>query len=197
MALINNIIPAQNYEIVENRIAEIAANELLNQYNISYDEDLIYSGVYVERTWPVQLEEGTVINVLLQRGMYDNKDVTQVDGTYQFIIDIYCSSKSIGNNDGDKLARTKMLKIYGKLRYIFSSPVYNNLAFARPFLCRSKVTDLMVKPASEGDTGDMMSCRLVLSVEVPENIIFAEPHTIEGYQTMVKLSQTDKGYLYN
>lgn len=205
MALINHEIPPQNFEIIRDRIAEIAADEMANQAALYYDEDLIiHGGVYVERVWPMTFTERVLINVLVKGGRYDNQDPEMADGNYVYVLDTYVARKSkpgINESDpdlpGDQLARLQMEKIYGKLRYIFSHPIYNNLGYAPPLICNVHVQELLVKPGSEGDADNVMTCRLHLSVRVPETVDLLTARLLDGYQTQVRLNETEFGYQFS
>lgn len=205
MAVINVQIPAQNFEIIRDRIAEIIVDEMANQAAMYYDDDLdIVGGVYVERTWPMDATEQVIINVLTKGGRYDNIDLEMADGTYVYVIDTYVSRKSkpgVGIDEpdlpGDQLARKQMQKIFGKLRYIFSAPQYINLGFAPPFICNTHVQELLVKPGSEQDADNVMTCRLHLSVRVPETVELSEASLLAGYETQVRIEETEFGYQFS
>lgn len=196
MALINGIIPAQNFETVRDRIGAVLATELGNQFALSGDASA-NPVVYVERCIAFDKEELPALNVALSRGDYDNKDVTQADGSYLFNIDVYAKSKSNGLAGGDTLARTHLHRMLGMCRAILSNPVYRTLGFTAPSLCR--VTVNSVETDAEGHMIDAVSGvmgRLELLVKVPENVALIDTVACLENITTVKLDVTQKGYMY-
>lgn len=196
MALINEILEPRAYEPIRERIGAILTLELTNQAAITYDDDLLVN-VYNERSKPVQPNECPVVNVSLAKSDYDNQTVIKSDGTYQFLIDCYCTSATTDDERGDSLASFKSQRLAGVCMAILEHPVYLTLGFTPPFIIRSQVTGFEVGEPDRSESTNMTLTRITLSVKSSQN----EP-TETGVElalslTQVKLGLTEKGYLFS
>ena len=128
MSKIVGVIPLQNYELIRNKIAEIIAIELENQFVISYDPDFDCN-VWLERTTPFDQTEMTpaVINVSFIDGNYQNEDVKDADGVYSYAVDVYSRGYTNDENIGDTRAALIVQKVIGKIRAILMATVYKTV----------------------------------------------------------------------
>lgn len=127
------VIPQQNFELIGDRIAEILAAEMANQWGLDNTVPKVVS-VDIERftTYDGQTEL-PAINVNNQSATYSNRTRNRVDGTYQFNIDVYTNATwSAEDGPGDEYAMLLMNRIIGMVRTILSSPAYTRLGFDAP-----------------------------------------------------------------
>jgi hypothetical protein len=194
MGLLDGIIPTQNFELIRDRIAYIAALELQGQVDMASPAG-VAPEVYIERNIRVDKEEVPLVNVLYGRSDYSNMNVRSVSGDNLFFIDVYTSSASTADDQGDKLASIILGKIMGQLRAIFQNPVYMRLGFAAPSIERVYVNAMYV--ADKDSVKDALCQtvgRIELMVKAPENVELKTATAFGGDDTTVKLSETDKGY---
>ncbi|MFA6057300.1 MAG: hypothetical protein WC756_03810 [Taibaiella sp.] len=196
MPLIKELIPPQGFELVRNRIAEILADEFISQASIHGNPEWMPSKVYVERRISIDNTDMPVINVALANGAYSNKDVTQVDGSYQFFIDCYTQSPGTDDGDGDALAAIALHRIMGMCRAILENPEYSTLAYAPPFSCSVAVTSMTIGDYAQADMQNSAIGRLIFEVRIPEIVELKAGLPLSISITQVKLFNTIKGYLY-
>jgi hypothetical protein len=201
MAVIPGEIGRQAYELVGDRIAEILADELPNQFSLSTAsadiKSVLQAEVYTERVVPFDKEEVPCVNVQLASGDYAGQTVKQADGTYIFFIDCYASAKNKDNSEGDVFALVKLKKLIGVIRAIIQDTRYLTLGYARGFVMNRQITGIAIANNSQQDAMHIVMGRLTLTVKVPETVELLEPTLAEGYQTTVKLYETEKGYLWD
>ena len=195
MALINEILAPRAYEPIRERIGAILTLELLNQAAITYDDDLLVD-VYNERSKPIQPDECPAVNVILAKGDFDNQTIISEDGSYQFMIDCYCTSATTDIDRGDSLASFKSQRLAGVCMAILEHPLYHVLGFTPPFIIRNQVTGFEVGEPDRSESTNMTLTRISLSVKASQD----EP-TQTGVElalslTQVKIALTDKGYQY-
>lgn len=196
MALINGVIPRQNFELVRDKIGEILATEFAAQFALTSNSEL-NATVHVERIVPFDNTEIPCINVLLSRGNFDNMTAKKSDGTYQFNIDVYAKSKSSENQGGDSRASFIMQKMVGMAMAILENPRYRTLAFAPPSVAHTQVSDISISdPTNNQDAESVMMGRLTFQVRINENVELLTANPIVGYETTVTLSETEKGYVF-
>lgn len=197
MSLIENAVPPASFELVRDRIGEILAVELPKQLLLT-GSYYINATVWVERFIPFDKTEFPAINVMLADGKYDNQDVRQADGTYNFYIDCYQSAASGPTPDkrGDVEAMRRLHRILATVRAIIQSPKYLTLAFAEPKIMRRQIETLTIANPDASDGLSSVQGRLVLNVRVPEYSELMTAVDIVSWHTSVKLELTDKGYKY-
>jgi hypothetical protein len=212
--MIPSIIPQQNFEIIRDRIGLIIFQELENQYDLTnnselekplfnageYPESLL---VYVDRVITFDEAEMPVVNVSYSGGVYDLNNPRYADGNNTYLIDVYV--KSDANEDGeetdaDRLAARKLTSILGKIAFILRYSDYKTLGFAPGFIGNTKVASLNnLGPLQSNNQQDSNRCivgRIVFEVRAIETVTPIEPMDASGFLTTVKLSLTDKGYVY-
>lgn len=197
MAQIKGIIPAQYFEVIRDRIAEILADELDGQVLLTYDTDLEVKGVYVERSVPFDNTEMPAINVSFSGGDYNNQTVRDADGSYSFFIDVFTQAKTTDDDRGDKLAMFKLHKLLGVCRAIIQNPIYKTLGFEPPFIMSRQISSIVIAAPKEGEALKVVMGRLILAIVAPEDTQLLTAELIAGFDTQVKLALTDKGYIYS
>lgn len=205
MPLLLEPIPSQAFEIVGERVVDILAEELAGQmdFNNDFNDDFPSTegiDIYHERFTPFAITEMPAVNVMLQEGTYGNEDARQSDGTYIYAIDCYTSSESVGDgvNEiemGDKIAKLKVHKLMGACRAILKAPVYNNLGFDRPYLCRVTIVSFSFAEATSQDGMHTAYGRLLLSVRAVEKVEIQTPRVMKGYETKYKIAESEKGFI--
>lgn len=195
MTLINGIIPSQGFELVRDRIGEILAEEMCGQFDLTGDEDLNVT-VYIERSVRFDNTDMPCVNVYLQPSDYTSQYQGFSDGEYIFHIDVHTNGDSNEDGLGDAIAIVKCHKILGKCRAILENPVYKTLGFTSPFIHRRVITSIgMVKPESNDSYHHAMG-KLIMMVKLTEDVALLETNLVGSYETSVKLSTTDKGYVF-
>lgn len=198
MSKINLKIPAASFELVRNRITDILIDEFNNQKsNADYNQLLNIKTFTCSRVKAFDVSELPALNVSLHKGGYGNKHQGNVDGSYTFHIDIYTAVNDTEERPGDEQSQEDLEKLLGAARYILEDPVYNTLGFAAPFIKRVWASDILIAEADKDDARNVAMGRLLFNVMVPESSILPEPKLIEGYDTHVKIGNTNKGYYYS
>ena len=192
------IIPSQNVELIRDRIGEILADEIANQFVLDPNPE-INSRVFIERIQPIGLSDVPVINLIYARTGYDNETAITSDGENAYHIDHYTKGKAnpgVGKK-GDETAKKRLLRNIGITRAILESPHYLTLGFVPGFIMQTRVASVEIADARDDqDASNMVMARLtfmVKAVEVTEGIT---PRIAEGYDTTVFLDETDLGHLY-
>lgn len=193
MAKINGLIPEQNFEKIRDRIGQILAIEIANQYTISGDAQYNPT-IWVERTTPFDKTELPAINVRLNSIDFDNEDVRSSDANTSWYIDCYTNSEYSDDGDGDKLAMVNLQRILGIVRAILKNPQYKTLDFAPPFLCTTKISRLFIGEVNTSDALSSVVGRIEFSVRVPENVQLLDVVPLMSAYTTVYMGETDKGY---
>lgn len=199
MSLISTVIQPQAFEIVRDRVGRILADEIQNQFQITYDQELQVR-VWIERFLQFDKTELPAICVGLVEGSYDGQDALQHNGTYRLYIDAYVNAKSGENNPGDVRAMVKLHRLLGLCRAIIMDPRYITLGFGvRPgFIMNRHFESIQIENPrqKEHDAGSSVMGRLVLSVKVPEITDTIQPVNIKDLFTTVKLADTENGFLW-
>jgi len=194
-SLITEIIPPQAHELIRDRIGAILAVEIANQVIIDGDYEMD-ADVYVERSKPFDKTEVPAVNVSLARGSYDSQNQGNTRGTYAYNIDVYTAAKNTEDIAGDVRSAFKLQKLIGWCRFILEHPVYTTLSFDPPFISHRSCAELSIKETVPEDATSQCMGRLSLTVvanNAPELLAAAQ---INSHYTTVKLSATNKGYLF-
>jgi hypothetical protein len=202
-AVIGTTISPQSYEIVRDRIGRILAEEITNQYALTKDKDLKVNN-WIERFIPFDNKELPSVNVSLAEGMYGQPGMwntaIQADGLYRYYIDCYVNAVSKDGEGGDSKAIVKLHRLMGVCRSIIMDARYVRLGFKAPpgFVASRHIESIQIKDPNpkENDMQSTVMGRIVLSVKLPETPEYAQFSPTRTTKTTVKLSDTDKGYLW-
>ncbi len=210
--MIPSIIPQQNFELIRDRIGLIIFQELESQFDLTgnpelakppfsagqYPDSLV---VFIDRIVPFDEAELPCVNVSYNGAPYDSNNPMWSDGLNSFFIDVYVKAKA--NEDGDEtnadtLAAIKLASILGKIRFILRYSDYKTLGFAPGFIGNTKVASInMLGPLKNNqDANCGLVGRIVFEVKAIEPVTPIEPRNASNFLTTVKLSTTDKGYVY-
>jgi hypothetical protein len=197
MAILNQIIPAQNFEVIRDRIPVILVDELSNQATLTGNPDL-NADVWSERIIPFDAANMPAVNILLSRGT--SNFFTAVEGVYiyTYFVDVYTKAKSTDGERGGHLASIKLHRLLGVIRAILENPSYRTLGFPMPSLEHTAVTDIAIAdPKNSQDANSVMMGRLTFTVQVRETTQLITPVDIAQSNTGVTIDETDEGYLYS
>lgn len=200
MSVIDQVIPPQAFEVVRDRISRILADEILNQFQISYNADILNVKVWTERFLQFDKTELPAVNVTLAEGSYGGQTAIQSDGTYRYNIDCYFKSKANEDEPGDVRAMIKLQRLLGICRSIIEDPRYIRLGFSTNpgFVMNRHFETIQIQNPhqKEHDATNSVMGRLVLSVKVPEITWQARPVDAADFVSTIKLSETEFGYLW-
>lgn len=203
MAQINQEIGPQAFEIVLIRIGEILANELANQFQLFETPELENLEVWVNRYVPFDKSEMPAVNISVDNGQYSGQTAKGTDdGLYTYNIDVFTNAKGRaddyqGDEGGDQLAIAKRNKIMGIIRAILRNPAFNTLGYDAPpgfVMGIPHVNSILFAEPNTEDTARNVMGRVVFEVKLPETTSLLEPDLLYGYETVVKLEFTEKGY---
>ncbi len=200
MSIIDSIIPPQSFEVIRDRIGRIVAEELDNQFQISYNPDFKVKN-WIERFLQFDKTELPSVNVMFSEGSYGGQTTIQSDGTYKFYIDCYVNAKSNKDNGpGDIRAMGKLHRLLGMCRAIIDDPRNKTLQFGvRPgFIMNRHVESIQIENPrqKEHDADSSVMGRLTVVVKAPEITSYALPKNLASFFTTIKLADTDRGYLW-
>lgn len=200
-AKLNYIIPASNFETIRDAIASLLKIEMDNQAvlrgsglpvvpNPDYTADF-----YTERFSPVDKGEGNVIIVSIAGGDLNNRTpVSQVFGC-SFNIDCFVSAKENSSNTGYYNSAVKIHRLAGLARHILQSPYYDRLGLSNGIVQMRSVSSILFAPVSdEQDSAFVRMGRIKLDVNVYESSNEQDVVTAAGYDTIIKIDETEKGF---
>jgi hypothetical protein len=204
MALINGIIPQQNFELIRDRIGAILALELANQYDLDNTFPLPQS-IDIERFIPYDADqEFPAINVNFWKGEYSNTTQIKTEGTYYFNVDCYADSPTIGTNRGDNLSSAKLQRIMGACRAILKNPVYLTLGFQPnvngiSVIGRCEVQGMYV--ANKSIVPDALNetvGRVIVKILALETVnLIDSANFAQEVTTSLKINNSTKGYFFD
>lgn len=195
MALITEIIPKQNFEIIHDKIGEILTVELANQKVLQTLPE--NAEVFKERIIAIDKTEEIVIAVLLD-GL-NSSSVTQSDqeNKTNYFVDVYASGKAEGTTPGDNVVASKLQKYLGMVRYILQSHKYVTLDLPAGTIGNKNVDRVqMHDQENTQDANYSRMGRISFSVRIMENQKLWDGVLLDNNTTKVKLELTDKGYQY-
>ena len=189
-------IQTQSFELVRDRIGEILADELPEQAILIGDTDL-NATVFRERFVPMSSTELPAVNVYLARGEYNKLTNINQDGVYSYNIDVYTSAATTNDERGDSLAMVKLQKLMGVVHGILSHQAYLTLGFAPGLIGHRSVKGLAIQQPGKGkDAESVVMGRLMFDVKAADVNERVQGTLIAGYQTTVKLHESEQGYFW-
>lgn len=197
-AKINEIIGLQSFELVRDRIGLILTEEIGNQYDLSGNEDLNLTGVWIDRSNPFDSTDTPTINVSMSSyGSEGNQKTSQsTEDLTIYNIDVYCSRESTQNKSGSILSRQQVQRILGICQVILEDSRYKTLDFPPPSLWGIKVRSIQLAPPDPEDNSNISMGRLTLEVRGAVNLKLGTAFPIDIATTRVKIEETDKGLQY-
>jgi hypothetical protein len=203
---LNYTIAASNFESVRDKIATILKEEMDNQAlrrgtpqaaplpNIPNPD--YTASFYTERYTPIGKEEGNVITVDIDNTQLDNQTPVSQSLECSFNIDIYTAAKQTTSNYGYYNSAVKLHRLAGLVRHILQSPYYDRLGLVNGIIERRSVSRIQfAKVNDEQDSAFMRMARIVFVVRINENSNQITPITADGYDTIINIEETEKGFL--
>ena len=200
MAVIEETFGPRKYELIRDRIAEIVADELASQSTKNSDPNL-NAKVWLERLVPMSQQELPAVNVFAADGKFERFTTESQTGEYTFAVDVFTRGATEGSADsqrGDLISTKKMMRLVGVLQAVLSHWKYCKLGFAENFIDRVEVQNFkLMEPVKAADNSNVAKGRIVLFVKAEETLDPKTPNLIDGYDTAVKLYETEFGYVYS
>ena len=201
MAIINTLIPKQNFDLIAERIGAIITDELSNQYSLSDPkEEILNANVYLERWVPFGDEEKAIVNIMHSSSDFENEDITQTDGENKYFIDVYATGKHKGDDRGDSLALANLKRLLGVIRAILMHTKYHRLGFDDPQIVNKRVVKSLSisEPQETRDSSYSMNGRLIFVVNAIETELQSDPVPLGDLETkaFVKTLETENGFQY-
>lgn len=196
--MINYSIGQQNFEKILFQVGAIITAELNNQLMQFYNTDCDGIDVYLERSTALDKTEMSIITVGSARGDYSNWHAGYVDGTYQYNIDVWTNSKSIGDEDGDKLSAVRRNRIVGIVRAILEDPIYKTLGFMPGSIGNLRVQSFEIGSVKKGelDADNTTIGRIVLQLKAEEvSELIVAPDLLSAI-TSITLGLTGQGFKF-
>ncbi len=150
-AIFTSPIGQRNYELIRSKICSCLLVELANQ-------SVGVSKVWEQRFIPLNEETETpTVNVSIEMGNNDNRNVVKWDGSYLFNIDVYTTSNTTdANGPGDQYAMWLMMKIVGMIEVILMSDAYKTLLLSKGIIIGLPMVERFFV-ADKGTVSDALS----------------------------------------
>ena len=195
MAIINDIIPVQNFEIVRDVIGAILKDELENQkvlQPLRFTEDI---NVFTARTTPFQQAEILMINVSCDNANYNAKTQSNSQGGVNYNIDVFSSAKETANFNGGLNSAMRRDKYNGAIRYILSNTRYKTLNLPLGVIMGTSIESFEnFEVPNSLDTSFSQMCRITFNVRMTENQSLWDGVSVKDLYTNVKIDLTTNGY---
>lgn len=197
-SVLTEIIPAQGFEIVENRIAEILLEELTNQQCLQKLTDEF--GIFIERQEPYDKSEDVMISLSFRDGNYEGYNSRDCQGEYMYFIDIFTKGAGSLDQTPSINAKDKLFQYSGMIRYILNSSKYPTLKFP-PGLIGGKYVKKITFDTDYSNFGNHSNydgafirfCRIIYIVRVQENQSLWDGIPLQGNDTRITYDNTEKG----
>ena len=120
------------------------------------------------------------------------------DADFMYYIDIYTFGKAKDDDDGYLVSSLVLQRLAGLVRSILQAPQYVRLGFdTEQIIHRRSVSNIVYDlTGEEEDASSSRMCRVSLKVEFNEQQPGEQPVVAVGYDTQVKIEETEKGYKY-
>lgn len=196
--LITEPIAPQNFEIVNNRIAEILLEEIENQKQIQgFDE---YVEVYSEELYPFDKCQNVMISVSLKQMEYGDFTTTNSQGNCLYYIDLFVTATAKGDIESREVAKNKLHRYLGLIRYILSSAKYITLGFPQGFIGGKYVHKIIIdsdysnhERHSTQEGANIRFARVFFGVRMIENQEAWSGIPLQGNNTNITYDVSDSG----
>lgn len=204
MAIITEVIGEQGFEKVANRIGSILLEEIMNQKELQGLEETIE--IYNERIEPFDKSEDVMITIAFREAEYEGQTVRDSQGVYYYFIDIFCSGMGVGDTPPSIIAKNKLFKYIGLVRYILSSGKYLRLGFENGLIGGKYIKKMTLDTDysnfgnhSNYDGSDIRFARIIYQVRVQENQELWDSVPLSGNTSRITHDNTNLGtqLIYN
>lgn len=195
-------IPASNFENIRDIIAAILKEELDAQAVRRGSGDPVVpdpdytAAIYVDRFVPVGHGEGNVIAVEVVGGNTNHQ--TPISQSFEciFNIDIYTEARESAEGKGYYNSAVKLHRLAGLVRHILQSPYYDRLGLPNGIIERRSVSAVQFAQPNEHHNANFTRMgRVSLTCRFVESQNQITPITLAAYNTIIKLDETEKGFL--
>ena len=194
--LIDNIIAPRVFELIRDKISEILAVEIANQFILTSDES-INATVWLERYVPFDKVDLPAINVCLASGSYDDTSVVDQDGDFTYYIDVYTSAKTTNSQRGYLTSSLTCQRLTGIVQGILSDAKYKNLGFSEKIISNRTLREFSIlEPQNTKDAISMVMARLTFNVRATDDEKLIEGITVGEALTTTKLNDSENGLYY-
>ena len=198
MAVINEEIGLQGFEIVDNKIAEILVEEIKNQQDLQGFDDVVE--VFLERIIPFDKNEDVAITVAFREANYGDFTTAGSQGQCLYFIDIFCSGVGNNNKTASENARKKLFRYIGLVRYILSSAKFQTLGLPLGIIGGKYLQKITLDTDysnfgnhSNYDGSNIRFARLMFVVRVTENQKLWDGYELLGNNTNITYENSAKG----
>lgn len=198
-AIIQAIIPADNFERIRDQIGAILLLELSEQATL----DSTFTApkqVFIESFIDTMPTQYPAVNIRYQQGASQEKSREEKQTHYMhvFHIDLYCSAKSTATMPGYTQATLWLHQLVRKVRSILSNPAYRTVGFTAPFNKRAFINSIEVfEPMGAPDADNVVNARVEYCVEVPEYATVSQiGYPLTDVTATVTLNQSTEGYYW-
>lgn len=197
-AILTEKIPAQAFELIANRIAEILTIEIKNQVDIQNFDDEVE--VVLERIHPFEGNEDVSVQVYFKGGNFDGQTQKDVQGEYMYFIDLYTTAMGIGSKTSSEISKNKNYRYTGIIRYILNSGKYPTLGFPAGMIggkyIKSISADLEFSnfgadPSNSGS--NIRLTRFIFIVRAQENQALWKGVALDGNTTNITYNESALG----
>lgn len=195
--MLANVIPSQNFELIRDAIGRVLTAEFDNQKNLAGDKGISIN-IFLERTCPLDKEELPAINIIYAESQPTDETTSfssLLDNKY--LIEVYSNGSSNDTETGDKKAAVLLAKIMGMVRAILMNKQYLYLDFTDKFIQTRKIKDIVrTQPRIANDALNTISGTIEAHYYAEETTELQTGVVEQLLDTVVKLSDTDKGYKF-
>jgi len=197
MALINEPILDQTFEIIRDRIVAILELEFPNQQILQPGIDLSPE-IVKERSIAFDSAQGSLINVLFINDVATQRTQVNKVGDFLYYIDVYTGKKDTETESGDELSRVACQRIAGVVRGILEAPVYKHLGFdtLKPVQRLNITTIEQAEPDSRKDAANISQARLQFEVRSTDINALEGVRDLDLLTVQFKIDETDEGNLF-
>jgi hypothetical protein len=193
-AKLNFNIGPKNFEAVRDRVAIILKEECDNQ-NIRQTNPELTGTFFIERYNPPSEDEGTIITVNVDQCTPDNQTAVSQSNETRLNIDIYGDSYQTASMDGYEKSGKKVTRLAGLIWSILQNPIYDRFSLANGIVERRSVSSIrFARVSDEQDARFTRMARIELMVRVNETVTGISPIEADGYDTQIRIAETNKGY---
>lgn len=200
MAIINEIIGPQNLELVATSIAQILKLEIQNQIELQDFKEKV--DVYLERMEPFDKAEDVMISVAYREGTFEEHTQMGSQGQNLYFIDLFTSAYGTSLKKPSILAKEKLFKYLGIVRYVLSSSKYATLGFPKGFIGGKYIKKITLDTDysnfgnhSNYDWAYIRFARVIFYVRVQEYQDLSVGRQLLGNDTKINYVENEKGLL--